>query len=210
MKKLQNQYLHNNTGDGTLLQATPGGTGTRPKAGGAHEILQEVNSFFCYSWFRLQLMAIHCNRREVETGTTHTSFFSCTVRTLNDVHSHRGSRMCLCASPILMVIHVVRLIDRVSLSVPRLVPFRVSLLPFALLFPLLPVLCPEPLLPCGQRQGNKPRHLRQLMRFALWQNSPLTHEGWSVAQKVRALSSGESESTRKDPRQREVTSFSAR
>ena len=26
-------------------------------------------------------------------------FFSCAVRTLNDVHSHHGSRMCLCASP---------------------------------------------------------------------------------------------------------------
>ena len=35
----------------------------------------------------------------VRTGTLHTSFFSCTVRTLNDVHSHQGSRMCLCASP---------------------------------------------------------------------------------------------------------------
>ena len=37
-----------------------------------------------------------------------------------------------------------------SLSVPRLVPFRVSLLSLALLFPLLPVLCPEPLPPCGK------------------------------------------------------------
>ena len=54
-----------------------------------------------------------------------------------------------------MVIHDERLIDRLfSLSVPRFVPFRVSLLYLALLFPLLPVLCPEPLLPCGQRQGN--------------------------------------------------------
>ena len=34
VKKLQNQYLHNNTGDGTVI---PGGTGTRPKAGGAHD-----------------------------------------------------------------------------------------------------------------------------------------------------------------------------
>ena len=35
------------------------------------------------------------------------------------------------------------------LSVPHLVPFRVSLLSLALLFRLLPVLCLEPLLPCG-------------------------------------------------------------
>ena len=52
-----------------------------------------------------------------------------------------------------MVIHVERL-SVCSLSVPRLVPFRVFLLSLALLFSLLPVLCPEPLLPCGQRQGN--------------------------------------------------------
>ena len=32
------------------------------------------------------------------TGTPHTSFFSCTVRMHNDVHSHHGSRTCLCAS----------------------------------------------------------------------------------------------------------------
>ena len=33
MKKLQNQ----NTGDATLPHAIHGGTGTRPKAGGAHD-----------------------------------------------------------------------------------------------------------------------------------------------------------------------------
>ena len=32
----------------------------------------------------------------------------------------------------------------------------------------------EPLLPCGQRQGNQPRRLRQLRSLALWQNSPLS------------------------------------
>ena len=37
MKKVQNQCLHNNTGDDTLPQAIPGGTGTRPKVGGAHD-----------------------------------------------------------------------------------------------------------------------------------------------------------------------------
>ena len=35
VKKLQNQYLHSNTGDGTLPQAIPGRT--RPEAGGAHD-----------------------------------------------------------------------------------------------------------------------------------------------------------------------------
>ena len=35
-------------------------------------------SFFCYSWFRLQLIAIHCNRRGCEQNTPHTVIFSCT------------------------------------------------------------------------------------------------------------------------------------
>ena len=38
-------------------------------------------------------------------------------------------------------------------SVPRFVLFLVSLLHLAFLFPLLPVFCPEPLLPCEQRRG---------------------------------------------------------
>ena len=37
VRNLQNQYLHSSTGDGTLPQVIPGGTGTRPKAGGAHD-----------------------------------------------------------------------------------------------------------------------------------------------------------------------------
>ena len=42
-KNAQNPFLPNNIGDGAFLpQAIPGGTGTRPKAGGAHEF----NSFF--------------------------------------------------------------------------------------------------------------------------------------------------------------------
>ena len=34
-RKLQNPFLLNNIGDGTLPQAIPGGTKTRPKVGGA-------------------------------------------------------------------------------------------------------------------------------------------------------------------------------
>ena len=44
VRKLQNQYLHSNTGDGTLPQAIPGGT--RPKIGGAHDIFEEATSSF--------------------------------------------------------------------------------------------------------------------------------------------------------------------
>ena len=64
-KNVQNPLLTNNIGDGTLLpQAIPGGTGTRPKAGGAHEF----NSFLkkvCCSRFRLRLI----------DSTPHTSLF---------------------------------------------------------------------------------------------------------------------------------------
>ena len=37
VSKLQNQLLRSNIGDGTLPQAIHGGTGRRPKAGGAHD-----------------------------------------------------------------------------------------------------------------------------------------------------------------------------
>ena len=60
--------------------------------------------------------------------------FSCTVRTLNDVHSHHGSRMCLCASPLLVVIHVVRIVYSLTLcsslcSSPCVSPIPCSSLP---------------------------------------------------------------------------------
>ena len=71
-KNVQNPFIPNNIGDGTLLPpAIPGGTGTRPKAGGAHEF----NFFFdvCCSRFRLQLRAISCDRRGGVDSTPHTS-----------------------------------------------------------------------------------------------------------------------------------------
>ena len=61
-KQLQNPFFPNNIGDGTLPQAIPGGTGTRPKVGGAHER------------FRSHLIAIYCDRRGVDR-TAQTSFF---------------------------------------------------------------------------------------------------------------------------------------
>ena len=54
---------------------------------------------------------------------------------------------------------------------------RVSLLHPALLFPLLPVLWPELLLPCGQRQGNCSLCLRQQRSLALWQDT-LLPQSW--------------------------------
>ena len=110
---------------------------------------------FCYKQFRLQSMAIHCNRRGVYTETPHTSFLL--------LHSaHTG--WCTLTSWLKNVFVRITPCSWSSmlcgwafvlwLSVPRFVPFRVSLLSFALFFPLLLVLCPEPLPPCGQRQGN--------------------------------------------------------
>ena len=58
VKKFQNPLLLNNIGDGTLLQAIPGGAGIRPTVGGAHE--RSIQFFFvavgfaCTSLFLLQ------------------------------------------------------------------------------------------------------------------------------------------------------------
>ena len=73
---MQNPFLPNNIADGTLLpQAIPGGTGTRPKASGADEKLIHFLKVCC-SRFRLQLIAIYCNRRGGVDSTPHTSFSS--------------------------------------------------------------------------------------------------------------------------------------
>ena len=77
-KNVQNPFLVNNIRVGTLLpQVIPGGTGTRPKVGGAHE----SNSFFklfVAVRFRLRLTG-------GVDGASHTSLFLCTMRVLNDV-----------------------------------------------------------------------------------------------------------------------------
>ena len=66
------------------------------------------------------------------------------------------------------------------LTVHRLVPFRVSLLSLALLFPFVPGPWPEPLPPCGRRQGNYPLALGQLRRLAPWSKTP-SHRLWTQA-----------------------------
>ena len=83
-----------------------------------------------------------------------------------------GSNVCIRTSPHIHAIHDERLSVCSSLFL-RSDSLRVSLLHLALLFPLLPVLCPEPFLPCGQRLGNHTLRLRQLKSLALWQNSVL-------------------------------------
>ena len=101
-------------------------------------------------------------------------FFSSTAHVFHDVKYTTLAQVSARARHVIfMVIHVVRLIV-CSLCVLRLVPFRVSFLSLALLFPLLPVLCPEPLLPCGRRQGNYPLALSQMRSLAPWPNSHLS------------------------------------
>ena len=51
VKKLQNQFLQHNMGNGTLPKAIP--AGTRPKAGGAHDIFLRCHFVF----FLLQLVS---------------------------------------------------------------------------------------------------------------------------------------------------------
>ena len=100
--KCKSLFLQNNTGGGIPLQAHRGGTSLDGIGSELIRVFFKKNtdqSSFCCSWFRLQLMAIHCNRRGVYTDTPRTSFFSCTVRMLNDVSHHNGTRTCLCASP---------------------------------------------------------------------------------------------------------------
>ena len=76
---------------GLHLQVPRGGThpnGVRSELTLKKKIPQV--SLFCYSWFRLQLIAIHCNRRGVWTEHPHTAYFSCTLHMC--FTPHWGSR----------------------------------------------------------------------------------------------------------------------
>ena len=102
VRKLKNQYLHSNTGDGTLPQPIPGGT--RLKVGEALDFsLKEVTFFFWLQLVSLQSISNHCNRR----GCTQIHFtrhlFSCTVRMFTDVNRTTLATVSACTlHPILM------------------------------------------------------------------------------------------------------------
>ena len=76
---MQNQFFFNNFKDGILLpQEILGGTGTRPKAGGAHEFnsflsllvaVQHIGSSVCTSAFHLIHVVIHVVRLSVRSLT---------------------------------------------------------------------------------------------------------------------------------------------
>ena len=182
-KNVQNPFYFNNTKDGTLLpQVILGGTGTHPKAGGTHEFNSFFKMFvavgFAYSWWQSAVTDGGVN------SAPHTSLFLMHSAHTELCASHYMAQECVCGRyPIPMVIHVVRLIV-CSLSVPSFVPFRVSLLSLALLFPLLPEPWPEPLPPCGRRRGNYPLALRQMRSLAPWPNSHLAHEIISLLRKA--------------------------
>ena len=126
-------------------------------------------------------MPIHCNRRGVHSNTSHVIFSpaqcTCLMMYNHTTWLKTSHWTCLHARVTRSSCHPWWAVERLSLvacfSVPRFVPFRVSLLHLALLFPILPVLWPEPLLPCGQRQGKHTLRFRQLRSLALWQNSLL-------------------------------------
>ena len=63
-EQVEEPNLQNNTGYGILLQAHRGGTSLN---GIGNELIRFFLSdfLFSYSWFRLQSIAIHCNRRGV-------------------------------------------------------------------------------------------------------------------------------------------------
>ena len=60
VRKLQNQFPQRNTGDGPLPQANHGGDTSKRLV---ELMINFLKRSFCFSWFRLQLMTIHCNRR---------------------------------------------------------------------------------------------------------------------------------------------------
>ena len=112
VRKLQNQYLHSNTGDGTLLQAIPGGT--RPKVGGAHDN-------FCrrsIHLFLLQLVSFTVDGDPLKpTGgiymnTSHVIFLLYIKRVSKCVSHHMAQERVCAHHTISMVIHDVRLIYR--------------------------------------------------------------------------------------------------
>ena len=152
-RKSHNPFLTNNIGDGTLLpQAILGGTGTRPKAGGAHEFdsfFIQKNMFvaagFVYSWSQSTVTDGRWRQR-----TSHVTFFSRTMRVLNNVlHNTLAQVSARARHVICMVIHVVRF-SVLWLSVPHFVLFRMFLLSLL----LLPGHYPVPLPACGRHQGN--------------------------------------------------------
>ena len=126
----------------------------------------------CCSRFRLQLIAIYCNRQGVWTAHFIRHFFSCSEHALIVAHHTAWLKnvlvrvmsstwsSTLCGCPFL------------GLSVLHFVLFRVFLLSFL----LLPEPWAEPLLPCGCHRGNIPLALRQMRSLAPWPKALFSHE----------------------------------
>ena len=99
---------------------------------------QQISFFFCYSWFRLQSIAIHCNRRCVWREHPHTRLFRDTI-----ILWHTSQCDARCRTTCLhknMFIHMSSHVSAFDVSLFCLLPLSlVSLLSL----PLLPVLCFE-------------------------------------------------------------------
>ena len=133
--------------------------------------------FFVTGRFRLQSIAIHCNRRKVKTDRHHTTFFSCTFARLMVwlltawLKTRRGS-MCVCARFIPSSCHPWCVFE---LCWSSFCPSPVSLRLLSLLFHTLLVLCPALHLQCRQRRGFKPLHSRRMRSIAPWRYTILSH-----------------------------------
>ena len=61
--KLKSVSIQISKDDGTHLQAHRGGTSLIEIGSELIKLFKLIKSLLCYSWFRLQSIAIHCNRR---------------------------------------------------------------------------------------------------------------------------------------------------
>ena len=101
------KYKENTTWLGELTNIQDGNIGFHLQVprGGTHPngVGSELTKFFarivfCYSWFRLQLIAIHCNRRGVNITPSHTNFsrtFAHFILAHMHLHGSRCRTTCL-------------------------------------------------------------------------------------------------------------------
>ena len=125
---------------------------------------------FCYSWFRLQSITIHCNRRGVDRYTSHESF----SRTLSPcAHTTLWLKVSLVR---IHSVHMPSMMSHVerALFVLVLSSSSLSLSPLLSLH-CLPVLCPAHQLPqCRIRRKLKPLYSRTMRSIAPWRFTTLS------------------------------------
>ena len=133
---------------------------------------------FCYSWFRLQSIAIHCNRRGgVDRYTSHVIFLMQFAQFISCI-SHCVAQVSVCARHSIFTSSVMSVWSSVRCPSLRVCLSPVSLCCLPLLFLILPVLWLALLHPCGQRRGKHPLRLRPMRSIAAWRYTILSHLAW--------------------------------